>query len=100
MELHEYPEPLLEGLPHEEVVPTLGRWVLLDTMRYGFTESKMIQIARNEMKGYAFWGAIHKTWGGIHGDGRGISLADLETEAEILDLYDDVFGYREKGNGK
>lgn len=95
----EVPPELLEGLPMNEIAGTLGRWSLLKAMGYGFTETKMLQIARNEMKGYAFWGAIHKTWAGIRGNGEGISLADLETEAEILEVYDDVFGYREGGGG-
>lgn len=92
------PAELLEGLDPADHAATLGRWALLQTMGYGFTPEKTLQIARNEMRGYAFWGAIHKTWAGIYGDGRGISLADLETEAEILDLYDDVFGYRGGGS--
>jgi hypothetical protein len=85
---------LLEGLVEPERTQTLARYTLLQAMGYGFTEKKNVQIARNEMKGYAFWGAIHKTWGGLYGNGDGISLADLETEAMILDVYDDVFAYR------
>lgn len=90
----ELPPGLLEGLTLDQLAPTLGRWTLLEAMGYGFTPDKNLQIARNEMKGYAFWGAIHKTWASLHGDGRGIGLAELETEAEILDIYEDVFAYR------
>lgn len=94
---HTSPPELLENLPPTEVTATLARFMLLQEMGYGFTPEKTLQIARNEMKGYAFWGAIHKTWAGLYGDGRGISLADLETEAMITDVYEDVFGYRENG---
>lgn len=88
------PEQLTEGLVEPERTRTLARFTLLQAMGYGFTEAKTIQIARNEMKGYAFWGAVHKTWAGIYGNGEGISLADLETEAITLDVYEDVFAYR------
>lgn len=90
------PQELFEGLSLDQIAGTLGRWTLLQAMGYGFTETKNLQIARNEMKGYAFWGAIHKTWAGLYGDGRGIELADLETEAEIYEVYDEVFGYRDE----
>ena len=91
----EVPHPeLLEGNPNpEELRARIGRWAVMEALGVNFTEDKMVQISRNEMKGYAFWGAVHKTWAGITGNGNGICKADAEIEAEILGVFDDVFGY-------
>lgn len=90
-----YPSELFEGLQLNQIAGTLGRWLLLKELSLGFTEKKNLQIARDEMPGYAFWGALHKTWAGIHGNGNGLHLADVEIAADMLGVYDDVFAYRD-----
>jgi len=87
---------LLHEKPLEEHAAILGRFAVLQEMGLGFTEDRMYKIARNEVKGYQFWGAITKAWNGIYGSRDGLSLAEAETIAMTLDVYDDVFGYRDK----
>jgi hypothetical protein len=88
------PPELLADLKLNEIAGVLGRYLVLKELGLGFTPERDLKIARNEMKGYAFWGAIHKTWSGLYGDGRGIDLADVETAAMMLDVYEEVFDYR------
>lgn len=88
------PPELLIDLKLDQIAGTLGRYLVLKELNLGFTADRELKIARNEMKGYAFWGAIHKTWAGLHGDGRGLDLAEVETAAMFLDVYEDVFAYR------
>lgn len=92
----EIPQELILDAPSaEERNKRISRWVLLNACSLPFTEPKKMQIARNEMEGYQFHGAVSKTWNGLYGNQGGLSWADIEIEAEALGVYDDVFGYRE-----
>lgn len=84
------PPELLDGIEtDQERAAILGRWAIMEDLRLPFTPDKKLQIARNEMTGYAFGGAVLKTWNGLYGTG-GLLRADLELSADGLGVFDNV----------
>lgn len=85
------PEELINGCTEREAHIRLGRWAIMESLQLGFTEEAMLKISRGEIKDHTFIGAIRKTWNGIYGSG-GLDRADIELEAVMLGVYDEVLG--------
>lgn len=88
----ELPPELLHDAPNKkEKAARIARYLVMSELQLGFTPDKMLEIARDEMDGYKFWGAVHKTWAGMTGNGNGLDLAELEIAAEMLGVDNDIW---------
>ena len=85
-------DPKESQVSPEEIRARIGKYLVIDSLHLPFTTETRIKIARDEVlynKGFSQ--AVRKAWSQRYGNMNGIELAELETEAEFLDVFDDIW---------
>jgi hypothetical protein len=85
-------DPVDSQAASEEIKARIGKYLVMESLRLPFTVGTKIKIARDEVvNNSGFTNAVRKSWTQMYGNKRGIELAELETEADFLDVFEDIW---------
>lgn len=88
--MSEVPPQLLEDdIDPAEMLARIGRFAVLKEMGF-FGEETNIDLAKKQGKG-SWTAQVRKRFSGTYGDTKGCHPADIESAAEMLGVFDQIY---------